>query len=164
MILFGKKEDSEDLIYQAMSLLQKNQPKAAVGLFNKALKNDSKNISALHNKGLALNQMKKYSDAITCFEMILQIDSKDASAFNNKAIALAELGDTESALKYYDKAIEADAKYAPAYFNKGVLLDRLDEQDDASYCAFDKMVSGFKCVPDANGYFQFLCTKLLRIP
>ncbi|KAF6242459.1 hypothetical protein C6988_08375, partial [Nitrosopumilus sp. b1] len=63
----GKKEDPEDLIYQAMALLQKNQPKAAVGLFNKALKSEPKNTSALHNKGLALNQMKKYSDAITCF-------------------------------------------------------------------------------------------------
>ena len=37
MGLFGKKEDPEDLMYQAMTFLEKNQPKAAVSLFKKML-------------------------------------------------------------------------------------------------------------------------------
>ena len=60
MILFGKPKEPEDVIYQAMSLLEKNQPKAAIVLFNQALKADPKNIEALYNKGLALNHIKKY--------------------------------------------------------------------------------------------------------
>ena len=59
MGLFGSKEDTEDVLYNAMSLMEKNQPKGAISLFNKVLKQESKNTSALFNKGLALNQIKK---------------------------------------------------------------------------------------------------------
>ena len=61
MRLFGAKENSEDLMYHAMSLMEKGQPKAAITLFNKVIKQEPKNTTALFNKGLALNQIKKYS-------------------------------------------------------------------------------------------------------
>jgi tetratricopeptide (TPR) repeat protein len=59
MGLFGSKDKPEDLMYHGMALMDKNQPKGAIALFNKVLKQDSKNVSALYNKGLALNQIKK---------------------------------------------------------------------------------------------------------
>ena len=95
MGLFGSKENPEDLMYHGMSMMEKNQPKAAISLFNKVLKQDSKNISALFNKGLALNQVKKYSDAVTCFDKLLEINPKDPQAFNNKGIAMAEMGNIQ---------------------------------------------------------------------
>ena len=55
------------------------------------------NTSAIFNKGLALNQIKKYADAVTCFDALLQINPKDSQAFNNKGIAMAEMGDTQAA-------------------------------------------------------------------
>ena len=58
MGLFGSKDNVEDLLYNAMSLMEKNQPKGAISLFNKILKQEPKNTSALFNKGLALNQIK----------------------------------------------------------------------------------------------------------
>ena len=93
MGLFGKKEDPEDLMYQAMTFLEKNQPKAAVSLLKKVTKIDPENVNAWYNQGLALNQLKKYPDAITCFDIIVQMNPNDASALNNRAIAMAELGD-----------------------------------------------------------------------
>ena len=60
MGLFGKKEDPEDLMYQAMTFLERNQPKAAVSLFKKVTKIDPENVNAWYNQGLALNQLKKY--------------------------------------------------------------------------------------------------------
>ena len=124
MGLFGKKEDPEDLMYQAMTFLEKNQPKASVSLFKKVTKIEPENVNAWYNQGLALNQLKKYPDAITCFDMIIQMNPKDASALNNRAISMAELGDPEGAMEYYEKAIKVDPSYAPAYYNKGVLLDK----------------------------------------
>ena len=53
MGLFGSKDNIEDLMYNAMSLMEKNQPKGGISLFNKILKQESKNTSALFNKGLA---------------------------------------------------------------------------------------------------------------
>ena len=63
MGLFGKKEDPEDLMYQAMAFLEKNQPKAAATLFKKVTKVEPENVNAWYNQGLALNQLKKYADA-----------------------------------------------------------------------------------------------------
>jgi len=102
MIFFSSKEKTEDLVHQAMSFMEKRRPKDAISLFKKILKNDPKNILALYNLGLALNQLKKYQDAITCFEKITIIDPKHIAAINNRGISLAELGNTDDALKYYD--------------------------------------------------------------
>ena len=71
MIFFASKEKTEDLLYQAMSFMEKKQPKAAIPVFKKITKQDPKNIEALYNHGLALNQIKKYQDAITCFDKVL---------------------------------------------------------------------------------------------
>jgi len=51
MGLFGSKENPEDLMYNAMSMMEKNQPKVAISLFNKILKQDSENDIA--NESLA---------------------------------------------------------------------------------------------------------------
>ena len=58
MGLFGGSKNSEDLIYEAISLLEQRQPKPAISLLKKALKNDPNNVTALYNQGLALNQIK----------------------------------------------------------------------------------------------------------
>ena len=82
MGLFGGSKNSEDLIYEAISLLEQRQPKPAISLLKKALKNDPNNVTALYNQGLALNQIKKYQDAITCFDQVLEINPKDAPSYN----------------------------------------------------------------------------------
>jgi len=74
LIFFSGNQKTEDLLYQAMSYMEKRQPKSAISFFKKILKQDAKNIDALYNYGLALNQLKKYQDAITCFDKVLDID------------------------------------------------------------------------------------------
>ena len=77
MGLFGSNEKTEDIRYNAMSMMEKNQPKAAISLFNKILKQNDSDIDALLNKGLALNQVKKYSDAIANKERWLVFTKSD---------------------------------------------------------------------------------------
>ena len=45
MGLFGSKEKPEDLIYKAMEMLQKGNPKGAISNFDKVLKQDPENKS-----------------------------------------------------------------------------------------------------------------------
>ena len=99
MIFFAAKEKTEDLLYQAMSFMEKKQPKSAIPLFKKITKQDPKNTDALYNHGIALNQLKKYQDAITCFDKVLDIDPKYIAAVNNRGISLAEMGNTDDALE-----------------------------------------------------------------
>ena len=40
MIFFAAKEKTEDLLYQAMSFMEKKQPKTAIPLFKKIVKQD----------------------------------------------------------------------------------------------------------------------------
>ena len=54
MIFFAGKEKTEDLLDQAMSYLEKGQPKVAIPLFKKIVKQEPKNTTALYNQGLAL--------------------------------------------------------------------------------------------------------------
>ena len=108
----------------------KKSTKAAV-LFGQAIKQDPNNRQAHYNRGIALNQIRKYSDAITCFDEALRLDPENVPALNNKAIAMAELGDTDGAKLCYADAIKFDGRYAPAHFNLGVLLDRIGEHEKA---------------------------------
>jgi len=84
MIFFASKEKTEDLLYQAMSFMEKREPKSAISFFKKIIKQDPKNIDALYNQGIALNQLRKYQDAITCFDKVLEINPKHIAAINNK--------------------------------------------------------------------------------
>ena len=86
MIFFANKEKVEDLLYQAMSFMEKGQAKAAIPFFKKIIKQEPKNIDALYNQGLALNQLKKYQDAITCFDKVLDINPEYIAAINNIVI------------------------------------------------------------------------------
>ena len=42
MIFFAAKEKTEDLFYQAMSFMEKKQPKSAIPFFKKIVKQDPK--------------------------------------------------------------------------------------------------------------------------
>ena len=88
MGLFGSKKNPEDLKYDAMSMMEKNQPKAAISLFNKILKENDSDSDALLNKGLALNQIRKYSDAVTCFDKLLEIECNNL--YKNELIIVKE--------------------------------------------------------------------------
>src|SRR3972149_3315794 len=153
MILFGKPKEPEDVIYQAMSFLEKNQPKAAIVLFNQALKADPKNIEALYNKGLALNQIRKYQDAITSFDKVLEIKPDDAPSLNNQAIEIfdklltehknnvnviyaksrskAALGEIDQSLDLLKQAISQNPKVIKKWAKQETVFEKI--QDDERF-------------------------------
>ena len=88
MIFFAGKEKTEDLLDQAMSYLEKGQPKVAIPLFKKIVKQEPKNTTALYNQGLALNQLKKYQDAITCFDKVIEINPDDIGSINKMELSM----------------------------------------------------------------------------
>ncbi len=53
------KKNPEDMKYDAISMMEKNQPKAAISLFNKILKQNPEDKDVLLNKGLSLNKIRK---------------------------------------------------------------------------------------------------------
>ena len=131
MRLFGKKTDAEDLIYEAVSYLEKGQPKIAIPILNNILKEEPKNTTALYNKGLALNQIRKYNDAITSFDKVLEINPNDTPSLNNKAIALAELGRHKEAIEVFDNLLAKHKENVNVLYAKSRSMAALEHTEES---------------------------------
>ena len=59
MIFFDSKEKTEDLLDQAMSYLEKGQPKVAIPIFKKIVKQEPKNTTAFIQSRPSFKPIKK---------------------------------------------------------------------------------------------------------
>ena len=59
MGLFGSKENPEDMKHNAMSMMERNQPKAAVSLFNKILKQNATDTDASPQQRIGIKPNEK---------------------------------------------------------------------------------------------------------
>ena len=137
--VFGKKTDPRELERQGMMMMRKNQPKAAAVLFGQAIKQDPNNRQAHYNRGIALNQIRKYSDAITCFDEALRLDPENVPALNNKAIAMAELGDTDGAKLCYADAIKLSYSIFE-YFESSRIASKAFSSDAHRFTVFESFL------------------------
>ena len=55
MGLFGSKENPEDMKHNAMSMMERNQPKAAVSLYNKILKQNATAFEKLYIRKMKMD-------------------------------------------------------------------------------------------------------------
>jgi len=67
LIFFSGNQKTEDLLYQAMSYMEKRQPKAAIPLFKKTLKIKPDFIEAYISLGNAFKYLKKFEESIFNF-------------------------------------------------------------------------------------------------
>jgi protein O-GlcNAc transferase len=93
------------------------------------------NFDALLNKGIALNELKKYQSAILSFDDALKIDSRSAVAFFGKGIAFTGLDKDEHAIREFDNALLIDPNYFEALLAKAFTLNKIKK--------FANAVSGF---------------------
>lgn len=87
-----------------------------------------------NNKGISLNNLKRYQEAIVCFDKAIDIDPLNSSAWNNMGTSLRLLSKQKEALSCYEKALKINPSNAHALFNKGSLLSELGQRDDAIQC------------------------------
>ena len=103
-------------------------------------KKSSDNVSALINKGLALDNLGNHIQAIQYYDKALAIDPNDVDALYNKGNALDSLGNHTQAISYYDKVLDIDPNDVDALYNKGVALAHLGNYTQAiSY--YDKVLA-----------------------
>ena len=63
----------------------------ALASYEQALRLRPNYLAAYNNKGIVLNDMKRYQDALTAYDKAIQLDTKYAAAYYNKSIALRNL-------------------------------------------------------------------------
>ncbi|NES83741.1 MAG: tetratricopeptide repeat protein [Moorea sp. SIO2B7] len=92
---------------------------------------DANYTKAWYNRGLALANLKRYSEAIESYDRALAIDSRNNLAWYNRGLALANLERYSEAIESYDRALAIDANYTWAWNNRGLALANLKRYSEA---------------------------------
>lgn len=91
---------------------------------------------AWFNKGVALNNLRRYKEAVVSYRKVIQIGDNLVGALYNMGISLANLGNYKEAIKSYDKALELNPDDAQIIYEKAISLNNLGKHKDA-----EKLVS-----------------------
>ncbi len=94
----------------------------AVKLYSKAIEDDSAFAMAYQMRGIAQQQLKKYSQAINDFSMVITFGAPSFKSigYYNRGILKNMTGDFAGAIPDFSQAIELDKKMAVAFFHRGI--------------------------------------------
>jgi tetratricopeptide (TPR) repeat protein len=142
-VLTKDKSNVEALIVKGNAIDKKRKFEQALECYDKALKIDPKNITALVNKALTLEEIDSKNDEIkSLLEKAITLDSTTSNTMASKGTAYLTLGKFEQALECYDKALKIDPKNIIAVVNSGVAWTRLGYQEKAiSY--YDRVITQY---------------------
>ena len=90
-------------------------------------------ISALNNKGLALEKIGNNTEAIFYYKKALAIQPNDTDTLDNIGMALTNQGNYTEAILYFDKALAIDPHYISALNNKGLALEKIGNNTEAIF-------------------------------
>jgi predicted O-linked N-acetylglucosamine transferase (SPINDLY family) len=108
--------------------------------YDKALSLKPEYAEGWSNKGVTLNELKRYDEAMAHYDKALSLKPDYAEGWSNKGITLHELKRYDEAMAHYDKALSLKPEYAEGWSNKGVTLNELKRYDEAM-AHYDKALS-----------------------
>tara|TARA_B110000438_G_scaffold68329_1_gene68686 strand:- start:242 stop:808 length:567 start_codon:yes stop_codon:yes gene_type:complete len=118
-------EEINALFLQANICVENEDFSESLKFYNLILKIDSKNISALIDKGTTLQILGRIKLAIKCFDKALDISPHNIDALINKGSALHVTEQYLDAITCYDTALNLDKKCSMALAYKGLSLGEL---------------------------------------
>ncbi|EAY24337.1 TPR repeat [Microscilla marina ATCC 23134] len=92
--------------------------KAAIALFDQAIKLDGKFKKAYYHRGMAHFKLEDLQEAVADFNRIIAIDAKNAMAYAGRAQVKYEAGDNEGACEDIKKAGELGFAESSVYIKK----------------------------------------------
>ncbi len=131
--------------YNALHLLsviaaKANDLEIAIGLMDKAIAINP-DVAAVHyNRGLALQELKKFHEASKSYAKAFTLKPDYEEAYYNCGIVLGELQEFDVALLCYDKLISLKPDCAEAHNNRGSVLKEI-KQYDAALASFDRAIT-----------------------
>lgn len=93
-----EKPQAQPFTEQGYALLAKDQPAAALPLFDKVISADSNALKAYQGKGVALDQLGKHEEAEAAYAKALKIDPKATGVINNLAMSKILRGKYQEAI------------------------------------------------------------------
>ena len=119
------------LFLQANDCLENENFSDSIQFYDLILKIDSKNISALIDKGTTLQILGRIKLSIKCFDKALDISPNNIDALINKGSALHLDEKYLDAIVCYDTALKIDKKCSMALAYKGLSLGELGNLPEA---------------------------------
>ena len=111
--------------------IQRQRPDAAIAFLDRAIAIDANNAAAHCNRGIALQDLKRFDDAVASYDRALSIRPDLHEVLNNRGVVLRELKRFPDALASYDRALTIRPTYAEAHNNRGNVLRDLGRPSDA---------------------------------
>jgi tetratricopeptide (TPR) repeat protein len=111
--------------------LQRRSLLTAIEFMDRAIQIDPNSSAYFSNRGIALQDLKRFDDALASYDRALAIRPNNPEALNNRGTALRDLKRFEDALASYDCALAIRPDYAEAFNNRGNVLRDLKRFDDA---------------------------------
>lgn len=121
----------ELLVEKGIEACKTDDFKKGVELFNKALKEDSKNIPALYNRARALSKIHKLEDALNDFEELVQLQPANATFIGDYAVALHLNGKNKEAEMAFDKSLELEPQNPYRWSSRAFFRDRIGRSQEA---------------------------------
>ena len=118
-------QEVSELFLQANTCLENEDFSESLQFYDLILKIDSKNISALIDKGTTLQILGRIKLSIQCFDKALDISPNNIDALINKGSALHLNEKYLDAIACYDTALKIDKKCSMALAYKGLSLGEL---------------------------------------
>lgn len=126
-------KDKTHIDYISLGLSLSNQGRflEALGVFERALKLDPQNTTALFQKGYCFTQLGNYRDAIEVYTSVIKASPDLVAAYGNRGNAFESLGEHKKALQDYEKVIELNPNDFRGHHNKGIALMYMERFDEA---------------------------------
>jgi len=124
-------EKVDELFLKANNCIEDEDFSESLKFYDLILKIDSKNISALIDKGTTLQILGRIKLAIKCFNKALDISPHNIDALINKGSALHLNKEYLKAIDCYDDVLKIDKKYSMAFAYKGLSLAELGNLSEA---------------------------------
>lgn len=132
-------KNAYDLYNEGYDMYLVNEYKAAVRLFNEAIKKKPDFVKPYNKSGLAYVAMKKVDHALVMYKKAFYIDPKFAEAYYNAGVAYEikykdKNPNNEKAIEVYKKAIELkndNYSFVRASLNLAKLYEGMQKYDDA---------------------------------
>jgi tetratricopeptide (TPR) repeat protein len=136
----GRSYSITDASLLAFKELNLGRFQTAVDIYSLILDKVPGSVAVHVNRGVALQEMKRYEDALASFEKAVALKPDHAEALNNRGAVLQKMKRSDDALASYNKAIELKPDYANAHYNRGSTLRQLG-RNDAALASFERAIA-----------------------
>ena len=127
------------LFNQANRLVQREQYREAIAIYDKVLEQYPDAVKAWINRGFALSKLNRTEEQLTSCNQALEIEPDLVEALNCRGLALQDLKRYEEAIFAYNNLVEIEPDFYSAWNNKGESLLYLERFEEA-LTAFDKAI------------------------